>query len=86
MKITIVYYSLCLGLLAAISHLWQFIEQPLLALIMLGAIPGTNVQLSFNVIAPISLALLAACYWLSHRLYKQRIGGTTLNHFDLVAL
>jgi len=64
---------------------WVVIERPLIALIMVGVLPGTDIELSFESTSLISIGLLVLSFWQIRHLYKQRI-RSNINDFDLLAI
>ena len=53
--------------------------------ILVGVLPGTDIELSFESTSLISIGLLVLSFWQIRHLYKQRI-RSNINDFDLLAI
>ena len=78
-------FSFIFVLSILVAKSWAVIERPLIALIMVGVLPGTDIELSFESTSLISIGLLVLSFWQIRHLYKQRI-RSNINDFDLLAI
>lgn len=85
MKKLVLSLSFIVLLSTLVIKFWAVIERPLIALILVGALPGTNIELSFESTSLISIGLLVLSFWQIRHLYKQRT-HSDIDDLELLAL